>query len=116
MEVLINKTTERGALVIQVDGELDMYTAPRLKHALGEGIDQGYKTLVVDLRQVGFLDSTALGVLVGSLRRLRAEEGDLRLIIDHPHLAKVFRITGFDGVFRISSDLDGALGPVQPAT
>jgi anti-anti-sigma regulatory factor len=55
-------------------------------------------------------------VLVGSLRRLRAEEGDLRLIIDHPHLAKVFRITGFDGVFRISSDLDGALGPVQPAT
>jgi len=109
MEVLITKSTEDGAFVVTVDGELDMFTAPALKEALFDGISQGHRQLVVDLTRVGFLDSTTLGVLVGGLRRVRAEQGNMHLVVDHPHLNKMFRITGFDAVFPIHKSLEDAL-------
>jgi anti-sigma B factor antagonist len=109
MDLDIKKTTADSAFIIEVDGELDMYTAPRLKEALSDGISQGYKQMVVDLTHVGFLDSTTLGILVSGLRRLRESEGELHLVVDHPHLTKMFRITGFDGVFPIHKTLDEAV-------
>jgi anti-sigma B factor antagonist len=113
MDVGITKSTADGAFVIQVDGELDMYTAPRLKEALSDGIAQGYTRMVVDLTKVGFLDSTTLGILVGGLRRLRESDGELHLVVDHPHLVKMFRITGFDGVFSIHKTLSEAMAVAQ---
>ncbi|GAB4242442.1 MAG: STAS domain-containing protein [Thermoleophilia bacterium] len=110
MDVVISQSMSGDALIIRVDGELDMYTAPNLKDALKEAIDKGHRRVVVDLTRVGFLDSTSLGVLVAGLRRIRAEEGDLHLVLDQPNLSKMFRITGFDGVFRIHRTLDEALG------
>ncbi|MCZ7663427.1 MAG: STAS domain-containing protein [Thermoleophilia bacterium] len=65
--------------------------------------------MIVDLTKVGFLDSTALGVLVGGLRSIRSEDGEMRLVMDHPHVAKMFRITGFDGMFSIYSTVAEAL-------
>lgn len=109
MNLLINKTATEGAYVVHVEGELDVYTAPRLKEALAEGMSRGHKLMVVDLTRVPFLDSTALGVLVGSLRQLRAEDGDLRLVLSSPHLEKLFHITGFDGMFSIHGTLPEAL-------
>jgi len=110
MDILIRKSPAGESYLIAVDGELDMYTAPQLKSALQEAIDQGQKHLVIDLTRVGFLDSTSLGVLVGGLRRVRSEEGEMSLVVDHPQLEKMFRITGFDGVFRIHRTVDEALG------
>ncbi len=110
MDFSIDKSSAGDSYVIRVDGELDMYTAPQLKSALQEAIDQGQKQLVIDLTRVGFLDSTSLGVLVGGLRRVRSEEGEMSLVVDHPQLDKMFRITGFDGVFRIHRTVDEALG------
>lgn len=113
MNLLINKTATEGAYVVHVEGELDVYTAPRLKDALAEGIARGHKLLVVDLTRVPFLDSTALGVLVGSLRQLRSDDGDLRLVLSSPHLEKLFRITGFDGMFSIHGTLPEALAQIR---
>ncbi len=109
MDVIINTAVTGDAIVIEPKGELDVYTAPQLKDAIAEAVAEGHKTVIIDLRPVGFLDSTALGVLVGGLRQIRAESGDLRLVVDHPHIAKMFRITGFDNVFRIHSTLEEAL-------
>jgi len=111
MNVLIDKSTANGAYVIKVDGELDVYTAPQLKDAIAEGLADGHKMLVIDLLNVGFLDSTALGVLVGGLRKVRSEQGELRLVMDDPHLAKIFKITGFDGMFVIHKTLSEAISP-----
>jgi anti-sigma B factor antagonist len=118
MNLAIEKSTApNGAYVITVDGELDVYTAPRLKEAIAEALAGGHKTLVLDLLKVGFLDSTALGVLVGGLRSVRSEQGELRLVIDDPHVAKIFRITGFDGMFSIYGTLAEAAthAPAQQA-
>ncbi len=109
MNVLISNTTVARALVIHVAGELDVYTAPLLKEAVDSGMAQGHAQMVVDLTKVAFIDSTALGVLVGSLRRARAEAGDLRLVMDDPHLEKMFRITGFDSMFSIHRSVEDAI-------
>jgi anti-sigma B factor antagonist len=86
--------------LIHVGGDLDVYTAPRLKEALAEAVAIG-RPLVLDLTDVHFIDSTALGVLVGALQQIRAVDGEFRLVMDDPYLLKIFRITGFDGVFSI---------------
>jgi anti-sigma B factor antagonist len=109
MNLAIEKSIVPGAFVITVNGELDVYTAPRLKDAIADGLAGGQKWFVVDLLRVGFLDSSALGVLVGGLRSVRLEQGELCLVIDDPHVAKIFKITGFDGMFCIYKTLAEAM-------
>ena len=96
------------ATVVHVDGDLDVYTAPRLKEALEEAVTEGGR-LVIDLSGVQFIDSTALGVLVGALQLSESKDGDFRLVIGDPFLLKIFRITGFDGMFSIRPRLEDAL-------
>jgi len=91
-----------------VGGDLDVYTAPRLQEALDSAATDGGR-VVLDLTAVHFIDSTALGVLVSTLERLRAEDGDLRLVLDDPYLLKIFRITGFDGLFAIHTQVAEAV-------
>ncbi|MBU2601572.1 MAG: STAS domain-containing protein [Actinobacteria bacterium] len=110
MNVLINNTLTHDAFVIEVDGEVDVYTAPRLKEALTEGLDLRRRTLVVDLTRVDFLDSTALGVLVGAQRTAREDGGEVHLVVGSPYIAKMFKITGFDTLFVIHASVDEALG------
>ncbi len=66
--------------------------------------------MVVDLLGVSFLDSTALGVLVGSFKRIRESGGDLKLVIAEPRILKVFEITDLVRVFPIFSTVDEAVG------
>ncbi len=95
--------------VLAVTGEVDVYTAPRLREKLVELSSQGHKQVVVDLERVEFLDSTGLGVLVGGLKRLRSNDGDLALVCTQPRILKVFEITGLTKVFSISGSVDEAL-------
>jgi anti-sigma B factor antagonist len=94
--------------VLAVKGEVDVYTAPRLREKLVELASQGKRQIVVDLEGVEFLDSTGLGVLVGGLKRLRSNEGDLALVCTQTRILKVFEITGLTKVFTISSSVDEA--------
>jgi anti-sigma B factor antagonist len=65
--------------------------------------------LVLDLSEVHFIDSTALGVLVSALEQSQAAAGDLRLVLDDPYLLKIFHITGFDGMFSIYPEIADAV-------
>ena len=65
---------------------------------------------MTDLSRTEFLDSTGLGALVGALKRLRAKDGEMRLVCPEGHVRKVFTITSLDRVFRIHDSLDQALG------
>jgi anti-sigma B factor antagonist len=71
----------------------------------------------VDLRAVTFLDSTALGALVGVLKRCRELGGDLRLAITEPRILKLFAITGLQKTFSISPvvDIEGSGGSTERA-
>jgi anti-sigma B factor antagonist len=104
--------TERvtgGVPVVSVVGEIDVATAPALREHLAAHEEAGVGAVVFDLLGVSFLDSTALGVLVGSFKRIRESGGDLKLVIAEPRILKVFEITDLIRVFPIFSTLDEAL-------
>lgn len=98
-----------GAHVIAVAGEVDIFTAPELKRVIGTAIDGGARELVVDLTETRFLDSTALGVLIGAVKRLRPLEGRLVIVNTEPSTTKTFEITGLDQIFAIVDTRDDAL-------
>lgn len=95
--------------VLAVKGEVDVYTAPRLREKLVELVSQGKLKVIVDLEGVDFLDSTGLGVLVGGLKRLRSHDGDLELVCTQQRILKVFEITGLTKVFAIHDSVDAAV-------
>jgi anti-sigma B factor antagonist len=101
---------ERGASppVIAVSGEIDVATAPQLRECLHRVIAQGEATVVLDLLGVTFLDSTALGVLVGALKRCRELGGDLHVVVADPRIMKIFEITGLTNVFTIADTVQAA--------
>jgi anti-sigma B factor antagonist len=90
-----------GAYVIALSGEVDLYTAPEFKQQLLEVIGKGGKDVVVDLSDTTFIDSTTLGVLVGGVKRLRPNGGQLSLVCSDRNITKIFEITGLDKVFPI---------------
>jgi anti-sigma B factor antagonist len=94
--------------VIAVSGEIDVATAPQLRECLHSVIARGEATVVLDLLGVTFLDSTALGVLVGALKRCRELGGELHVVVADPRIVKIFEITGLTSVFTIADSLESA--------
>ena len=90
-----------GAYVISLSGEVDLYTAPEFKQQLLEVIGKGANNVVVDFSKTTFIDSTTLGVLVGGVKRLRTNDGQLSLVCSDRNITKIFEITGLDRVFTI---------------
>jgi anti-sigma B factor antagonist len=95
--------------VISLAGEVDLYTAPEFKQQLLEVIAQGGKNVVVDFSSTTFIDSTTLGVLVGGVKRLRTNDGQLTLVCSDRNITKIFEITGLDRVFTIYPTRDEAV-------
>ena len=105
-------TTEQlsdDAYVISLSGEVDLYTAPEFKQQLLDVIGKGAKSVIVDFSNTTFIDSTTLGVLVGGVKRLRTNEGQLSLVCSDRNITKIFEITGLDRVFTIYPTRDEAL-------
>jgi anti-sigma B factor antagonist len=97
--------------LIAVEGELDLSTAPRLKWMLVDSLESGRGRLILDLTLATFMDSTALGVLVGVKRRLNAGER-LAIVCPPTDVLKIFEVGGMDGIFSIFPSLDEALADV----
>src|SRR2546421_4408183 len=106
-------TVEENLAVIALNGEVDVYTSPRLKQEMVDLLNRGTVRLVVDLSAVQYLDSTGLGVLIGGLKRAREREGDLRLICDNPRILRIFEITGLTKIFDIYRNETDALAGLR---
>ncbi len=104
MELNIRSEQEGSVCSVVLEGEVDVYTAPRLKEELVSLIESGCTNIIVDLEGVGFIDSSGLGVLVSALRRARERDGVVRIVCTRENVLKIFRITGLDKVFPIFSD------------
>jgi anti-sigma B factor antagonist len=104
----IEERTGGSVPVVAVSGEIDVATAPQLRECLHGVIAQGEATVVLDLLDVTFLDSTALGVLVGALKRCRELDGDLHVVVADPRIVKIFEITGLTNVFTMADSLQAA--------
>ena len=89
---------------LDLEGEVDVYTAPLLRQEIMDQVDAGVKHLLVNLSQVEYLDSTGLGILIGGVKRLKEQDGSLKLVGPSPRITRIFEITGlnkiFDGVYQ----------------
>jgi len=101
-----------GIEVIDAVGEIDVYTAPRLRELIIDLVNKKNYHLVVNLERVDFLDSTGLGVLVGGLKRVRAHDGSLHLVCTQERILKIFRISGLTKVFGIHATVNEAIRAV----
>ncbi len=107
LSLSVRKIGERS--VLDVVGEVDVYSAPNLRERLCELLSAAEPSLIVDLSEVSFLDSTGIGTLVAGLNRAVQFGGTLTLVCDHERILKLFRITGLDSVFAIRATVDEAL-------
>jgi anti-sigma B factor antagonist len=109
MDLGLDVSDRDGWAVLSVQGEVDVYTAPRFRERLIELVSQGKHRIVVDLEGVDFLDSTGLGTIVSVLKRARTRGGDLRLVSTQARIHRLFEITGLDKAVLLRASLDDAI-------
>jgi anti-sigma B factor antagonist len=105
---LSERLVQDGRCLIAVEGELDLFTAPELRRKINDSIDAGVRELIVDLSETAFLDSTALGVLLGALKRIRAFAGELVIVDARDNVMRTFRVAGVDQILTIVDSYDEA--------
>jgi anti-sigma B factor antagonist len=105
---LEQRELDQTTALVAVEGELDLMAAPRLKWMLVDALETGHTALIVDLSGAAFMDSTALGVLVGISRKLDSG-GTLAIVCTKPNVLKIFEYSGMDGAFAIFGSVDDAL-------
>ncbi len=95
--------------VLVLHGQVDLHTAPELREHLHGLIDGGAFHVIVDLTDVSFVDSMTLGVLLGGVKRLRPQGGQMRIVVDRPGLRRIFEVTLLDRVFTLCPTRSDAL-------
>ena len=110
IELEIESRQENGWTVLAVGGELDLYTAPRLREDVLATLEGGADRIAIDLNGVGFIDSTGLGILVACLKRVRERDGRMVLIApDTSPLRRLLALTGLEQVLPTHAALDDAV-------
>jgi anti-sigma B factor antagonist len=110
-----DEAVDSDAHVVAVGGELDMNAAPELKESILGVVDEGKTRVVVDLTEATFIDSTAIGVLVGGLKRLREAGGSLDLVCNNENILRIFEIVGLDQAFAIHDSRGDAVSAAARA-
>jgi anti-sigma B factor antagonist len=108
MPLDLDVTERDGRTLVTVHGEVDLATSPQLRDCLA-GIVDDKPSIVVDLDDVGFIDSTGIGVLVGGVKRARSNGGDLALVCNQRRILKVLEITGLTQIFSVYGSVDDAI-------
>ena len=113
MNLSLSTEDVEGRRIVSVRGEVDVYSAPTLRKSLQDLMDDEHPSLLVDLTEIAFIDSTGLGVLVAGQNRASELGGKLNLVCAQERVLKLFRITGLDEVFGIYSTRADALTAPQ---
>lgn len=106
-----------GIVVLKMSGDLDMYTLPKAKEKVNEMIDSGENNIVMDLEGVEYVDSSGLGFFIGTLKKLRMNSGDLKLVSLNNYIYGIFKLIHLHYIIEICETLDEAkeklLNPVK---
>jgi anti-sigma B factor antagonist len=110
-ELQIDPRQQGSAAVLNVAGDVDAANAHVLREAVLGAIDDGSPVVVVDLTEVGYIDSVGLGTLVISLKHATEQRAKLRLVVTNPQIEKILKITGLQSIFEIYGDSASAISP-----
>lgn len=112
IRITVRKVSDNTS-VVTIQGEIDLYTSPKIKESLYGLINKGKHHLIINLQGVRHLDSAGLGILVGRLRDVREVGGSLYIVCTKPLILKIFQITGLDKAFSICESDEDALQAIS---
>lgn len=110
---LTDEGQSNSTVIVSVTGDLDLWNAPALEQRLRRCLDQGSQWVVVDLSEAAFLDSSGLGALTNSKRRIERKGGRLVVINTDDQMRRVFELTGLMRVLNVVPDRAHALAFVD---
>ncbi|GHH98767.1 anti-sigma factor antagonist [Neobacillus kokaensis] len=102
MDLKIDKQQNDREIFVNLAGEIDAFTAPKLREELLQ-LSEGQK-VIINLKDVSYLDSTGLGVFVGLFKQLEKTNGELHLLELSDRLKRLFELTGLSHVMKISAN------------
>jgi anti-sigma B factor antagonist len=109
INLMLDSRVEGDWAVVDVKGEIDLHTAPKLRERMTELVEQGQRRVILNMEALDFMDSTGLGVLIGSLKRLKENEGTLALVAPQHPIQRVLSVTGLTKVFPIHDTVEEAM-------
>lgn len=86
---------------INLEGELDVSTADKLKEHLHKLADEQVLDMKINLSNLDYIDSTGLGVMIGVLKKIKSEAKEIYIINPKSNVKKIFTITGLDKIFKV---------------
>ena len=99
--------------IVHLKGEIDLHTCGTFRDTLRDLIENKHYDIVIDLAEVPYLDSAALGVLVDAVRRVREHDGGISLVSTTPFVRRAFEITRLVKIFQLFDDTEGALEEIR---
>ena len=110
------QTTPDQIPIISLKGEIDLHTCGAFRDTMRDLIENKHYNLVVNLAEVPYLDSAALGVLVDAVRRVREHDGSICLVSTTPFVRRAFEITRLVKIFQLYDDTETALADIRQRT
>ncbi|WP_164671078.1 STAS domain-containing protein [Virgibacillus doumboii] len=107
MNLQIDVTESNEKSVVNLTGEIDAYTAPKLKEAVLPLTKANGQTVEVNLEDVDYMDSTGLGVFISALKSTKENDSKLKLVNLQDRVARLFKITGLDEIIDIGTAIRG---------
>ena len=112
----VERTSDEGVELVMVEGELDIATAPRLISVLNRAVGEALASLVVDLSEVDFMDSTGLALLINAHRRLTRRSKGFAVVCPPGPLWRVFEVTDMVETLHVFPDRDSAWASIAART
>ncbi len=109
----MTKQIDKEIVVINLEGDMDVFTSPKLKETIIKSLKEGSIYLLVNLEKVSYIDSTGLGVLVGSLMRIREHKGKISLISPSPRVQKILDIVDLVTILKVYKNEEEAIRGIK---
>lgn len=107
MDLKIDVKEENSQAIMQLRGEIDIYTATQLKDDLNDLVSEPNNKVIVDLKDVTYMDSTGLGTFVSALKHAETAKTTMTLIRANERLYRLFQVTGLNDVIDVHSEKEG---------
>lgn len=109
MDFDVKSRLEGGWEIVDVGGQVDASTAPRLREHLIKTIEAGQNRVVVNMLSVSFMDSSGLAVLLGGLRRVAERDGTMKLVSGNGPVHRLLSVTSLDKIFPVHRTVPEAI-------
>jgi anti-sigma B factor antagonist len=113
-QFLVSTRWSADGPVVRVAGELDIATAPRFREAVHRALEGRSRRLILDVEDLDFIDSTALGVIVSAVKGMAARDGAVAVLFPSRSILRVLEMTGLADRVEITTT-DGSGGPAPRA-